>query len=114
MKTKNAQHTKGPWKVEPYKFSKRGSWVSHPASVQAADGHWIANNISVHDFQGSAMANARLIAASPDLLAALQAVLKECAFVHKHWGEDDNTKAANAAETAARAAIARATGEVQP
>ena len=47
-------------------------------------------------------ANARLIAAAPDLLAALEAVLA--------WGTDENYERAHAACEAARAAIAKALG----
>ena len=54
-------------------------------------------------------ANARLIAAAPDLLAALQGLFEHCAMIHKHGGDGDNQKQANAAEAAARAAIAKAT-----
>ena len=97
--------TPGPWKVEPYKFSKRGSWVSHPASVQAADGHWIANNISGHDFQGSAMANARLIANAPDLLAA-------CAKALDYLGRIEEASEGAELRDLLRSAIAKA--EAQP
>jgi len=54
-------------------------------------------------------ANAALIAAAPDLLAALEALFEHCAMVHKHWGDGCNRDQAAAAEKAARAAIAKAT-----
>lgn len=54
-------------------------------------------------------ANARLIAAAPELLAALQSLFDHCAMVHKHWGEGCNQKQADAAIAAGRAAIIKAT-----
>ncbi len=59
-------------------------------------------------------ANARLIAAAPDLLAALVALFENCAMPHKYWGEGCNQKEADAAKEAGRAAIAKATGALQP
>ncbi len=49
-----------------------------------------------------------LIAAAPDLLAALQGLFGHCAMVHKHWGENANQKEADAAIQAARDALAKA------
>jgi predicted homoserine dehydrogenase-like protein len=60
------------------------------------------------DTQGERDANARLIAAAPDLLEALQEVLK-----HEKWHAamaDEVTDGAKAAITMADAAIAKATG----
>ena len=48
----------------------------------------------------------------PTLLDALNGLFEHCAMVHKHWGDGNNQKEANAAIEAARAAIAAATGEV--
>ena len=52
-----------------------------------------------------------LIAAAPDLLAALEGLFEQCAMVHKKWGDGANGKEADAAQAAARAAIAKAKGE---
>ena len=49
-----------------------------------------------------------------ELRAALQGLFEQCAMVHKHWGADDNTKAANAAQNAARAMLAKLQSEDQP
>ena len=46
----------------------------------------------------------------PDLLAALEGLMEHCAMVHKHWGENSNAREADAAQDAARAAIAKARG----
>lgn len=59
--------------------------------------------------KGLAMIDCPLHAAAPDLLSALQSLFVHCAMIHKYGGESDNTKQADAAVKAARAAIARAT-----
>jgi len=58
--------------------------------------------------EADARDRATLIAAAPDMLAALQGIFEHCSMIHKHWGEADNSKAADAAQNAARAAIAKA------
>ena len=56
-------------------------------------------------------ANARLIAAAPELLQAILDLFRECAIVHKYWGDGANTKEADAAIKRAKDAIAKATGQ---
>jgi hypothetical protein len=56
-------------------------------------------------------ANARLIAAAPELLEALEALFEHCAMIHSKWGDGDNTREAHEAISAGRAAIAKAKGE---
>ena len=56
-------------------------------------------------------ANARLIAAAPELLQAIKDLFRECAMVHKSWGDGANTKEADAAIKRAKDAIAKATGK---
>lgn len=82
------QHTPGPWKVE---FSQISAPDEKKCIVQF--GFNIREN-------PQALANARLIAASPDLLGALKDVMQT--FV----GDDQNEVAQRA-----RAAIAKAAGE---
>ena len=48
---------------------------------------------------------------APELLAALKGLFRECAMVHKCWGDGDNTKEAAAAIKAGEAAIKSATGQ---
>lgn len=51
---------------------------------------------------------ARLIAAAPELLTAIEAMFKECSMIHKYGGEGCNSKQADAAVRAGREAIAKA------
>lgn len=56
---------------------------------------------------------ARLCAAAPELLEALEAVLQECVLYQRYWGDGSNAKGARDAEQKARAAIAKATGRIE-
>lgn len=99
-----SKHTPGPWR-----FSDNTKWwKTNPFSVtvpkKGVHGTAVANiparaTISMEEAQ----ANARLIAAAPDLLAALNAML-----THMGLDEDEWTKPTF---DQARAAIAKATGE---
>lgn len=87
-------HTPGPWHVEPPAAS-RPTWHVSDGSRAIA--------ISIRSD-----ANARLIAAAPDMLAALQAVLGRGYCEQRHpAGQDFVDKVAVAK---VRAAIAKATG----
>ena len=89
-----AKHTPGPWNI----------CASTPSLIEAA--HHNVNDVTIaqaFEPQGSASlpemwANARVIAAAPDLLAALQEVVEISDRKHDAWDK-------------ARAAIARARGE---
>lgn len=81
-------HTPGPWNIEPYNIMQRIKAGQATVALPCM-------NDDVSAIQCGA--NARLIAAAPDLLAALRAML-----------DDDNH---DAAKEQARAAIARATGK---
>jgi hypothetical protein len=95
-------HTQGPWTT----YIKGGAdgWIA------AADGNLIACAVRNESMQ----ANARLIAAAPDLLAALDAVIEDlegnidCGVdggATREWLEDATNRL-----NAARAAIAKAKG----
>ena len=61
-------HTPGPWKVNP---------AAHGCAVESEDGAsvaWCGNNVSTRHGVAPFRANARLIAAAPDMLAALERV----------------------------------------
>lgn len=104
MKTQHTR-TPGPWKAE---HSGTGD------ATVISDCGW--TNKDGTPFKPTIVSRidwptAQLIASAPELLSALEAVLKECALVHKHWGEGCNLQQAKAAEELARAAIAKARGE---
>jgi hypothetical protein len=70
------KHTPGPWVVGVYRFRKSGCTVQRPA-VQATTGAYICPEIcTTSHVNDETEANARLIAAAPDLLAALRDALE--------------------------------------
>jgi hypothetical protein len=87
--TVSAKHTPGPWSLD----SDAGQ--VHIVAAGAA----IARVMAMRS-DGCGEANARLIAAAPDLLEALQAVIDHGSMTGADWASDK-----------ARAAIAKATGE---
>ncbi len=98
-----SKHTPGPWKVQ-----RREGYVGQWEVVSTCETEWwIADAAPYNERQEE---NARLIAAAPELLEALEAVL--------YWAEliagDTTDKEAAANEEAsialARAAIAKARG----
>lgn len=89
----DTQHTPGPWRAEWVPKGQR-PWVG-----RIAEGRWAALACGKTDEE--AEANARLIAAAPELLAALQAVAD-------YWAGGDVPADIDAAM---RAAIAKATGQ---
>lgn len=98
------QHTPGPW-------------ITGDAAIWALDDcefHAIVDcplNQTCRDTE-TAWANARLIAAAPDLLAALQAVWKFFEPVYVSAMADDTERTAqDELMDTVRAAIAKATGE---
>jgi len=102
------QHTPGPWKVKQ----------SQGATLRLFGGPHIQagrRTIAWPDFPSvsendTSEANARLIAAAPDLLAALKALFQHCAMVHNKWGDNDNQREADASIAYARLAITKAEG----
>ena len=101
----NTQHTPGPWIVCGYKnltvnagpegrYSEQSTIVLMPGARHERE---ITSGTQLQEMQ----ANARLIAAAPDLLAALQAVAD-------YWAGGDVPADIDAAM---RAAIAKATGQ---
>lgn len=81
-------HTKGPWKVLE---NARGNGricvtTANGAPVQAVICEIDVKSVAIDD--ATRLANARLIAAAPDLLAALKAISDYVAVMHGHRGGD--------------------------
>lgn len=103
MQTK---HTPGPWVIG-------GSLISNgrvPVAKVLHNGNGNPSKASDYDrdaprWLGGADANARLIAAAPELLAALEALVGEADLGEVDLDDDDRAKLEQA-----RAAIAKATG----
>jgi len=113
-----AQHTPGPWHI-----SKSGQYI------RKNDGpNWPAWNIAeMNQATDAAHANARLIAAAPELLAACEASLRDLSDLERHWANEaesfdhpvekderrmalDNLAATRRVIAQIRAAIAKARG----
>ncbi len=94
----SAKFTPGPWSVDPSRSTISSEAVTDLAILNMGS---LRYSWGGSDFLTEAHreANARLISAAPDLLEALKAVLAEARGVNK------------AVTDAARAAIAKATGE---
>ena len=99
------KHTPGPWTAENTKCMN--GWLVFP--LKHPDG---ANYAHLCGWNGGALseANARLIAAAPDLLEALLNVVCCPAFTGELFKTD---KDSHKAWTLARAAIAKATGQTK-
>ena len=91
-------HTPGPWII--YWRQGKSEMKGGPGSVQAVSGGKIARVFARTEDEGAQGANARLIAAAPDLLAALEAMMFDCPDSYPVY----------AAVKRARAAIAKARG----
>lgn len=99
------QHTPGPWGCD---------WTSHHSHdyrLQQPNGAPLRLVVEAND-HSEQRANARLIAAAPELLAALQAVWEffEPVYVSA-MAEDTERTAQDELMDTVRAAIAKATGE---
>lgn len=102
-------HTPGPWRSTFRGMDKGSSWASRiPYAIERELGNAVQPIADLCD-QPQAEANARLIAAAPDLLAALQAL--DDYVCNNLTGEYPTGVDVDSAEfKAARAAIAKATG----
>ena len=95
-------HTPGPWHVETEPQGCKGQYTQYTIQPRIAD---------VFYMNQTGEANARLIAAAPDLLAALESLYAECAMIHKYDGSACNQKQADKAIKDGLAAIAKARGQ---
>ena len=98
-----SKHTPGPWGID---INSVGEYLISAGPIGTP-----VDYLAVITNRKRSKANARLIAAAPEMLEALEGLFKECAMMHRYWGDGDNAKAADKAESFARAAIAKAKGE---
>jgi hypothetical protein len=101
------QHTPGPWQV---KQARNGHTAVYPTGSQER----VADIYCPLDVDGHHAANARLIAAAPELLAALKAMMLNHFEHHQDCSAARMSHLENFCEcgiAAARAAIAKATGQ---
>ena len=119
-----AKHPPGPWKVDKELTSRSGEWLIAMDAGDKGRGIAIAETRVA---TGAELANARLIAAAPELLEACQTFAEwlrreEAGFPAEtrfntpegeaKWREwfDENLRVCALAQEQARAAIAKATG----
>jgi hypothetical protein len=109
----NGHHTPGPWVMRRFPTSRGGcqAWWILDSIPDGPNGQVIANAIAqATGTNDDEEANARLISASPDLLAACEALPLDCEF--KDAADfKDNSRAFLEAMSLARAAVAKAKGE---
>jgi hypothetical protein len=96
----DSKHTPGPWHVGK----------TAPCIVYDDNGWGVANTVNHDRYVYAMQANARLIAAAPDMLAALQAILQGVKHDDTGDGYAEIVLSTDDARTA-RAAVAKATGE---
>ena len=101
-----SDYTKGPWKYGAELSSRTGEWLISFDAGNRGRGIGIAET---RPGSGQEEANARLIAAAPELLEALEWVLGEYQVIFT----DETGKTENEAIAFARAAIAKAKGETK-
>jgi len=104
-----SKHTPGPWKIGSEQTDGLGRYAQVQSSEEFGDivaRVCVAHNAN-HTLNRSGRANARLIAAAPELLEALELILP-----YLTDGEDAGDEA-TALAPIVRAAIAKAKGEAQ-
>ena len=92
-----SEHTHGPWEVKV--LNNLGECEVRCNEL------YIANTFGFSD-QREGTANAHLIASAPDLLDALEYLLE------REWQDDEGSETLDKARSNAKAAIAKARGEV--
>lgn len=98
-----SKHTPGPWRVE-IDDSPDAAWAWQWPTI-VSDEYEVVGTEGLYGDLETDMANARLIAAAPELLVALQLMVDRFLDTEGSYGVWENE-----AIEAARAAIAKATG----
>lgn len=100
MRNQTAQHTPGPWR-----FHVRHSLHDGPV-VDTLAGEFVAS--TADDDSGVGIADAKLIAAAPDMLAALEDLIKLAKIAMGLANRDGADFIIDEALSAARSAVAKA------
>ena len=117
-----AKHTPGPWELQRPLFGEQHIYVHSENTVNGRKALSGRQHICVVPYEGKKgavayhemfNANARLIAAAPELLEAAKLVLEWYEAEDNHSGTDfyQRMQMCRDSEDAIRAAIAKATGE---
>lgn len=102
------KHTAGPWVAAPYSSMVGAPVVASPSGRPVCSVTYFALGDGFEGHDEVSAANARLIAAAPDLLEAL-----ELALEYFNSAQAQLSASGQVARDAARAAIAKATGETK-
>ena len=123
------EHTPGPWKAREYQEESTGEYhvgvdTDYPPGldngsrsiISCTGGAYLQPKGKMAEYFKPELlaenrANARLIAAAPDMFEALTSLYEHCAMIHKKWGDGCNSIEADKAIEAGIAAIAKATEE---
>ena len=106
-----SKHTEGPWKAEGYSIRQTSTGTRHVAEIAYTGPHHTPPEEYPKGCRLQDEANARLIAAAPELLEALQIMLG-CELMGGHQREGlGPDKPGTSPVAKARAAIAKATGK---
>lgn len=97
----DTKHTPGPWKFDKELTSRSGEWLIAMDAGDKGRGIAIAETRVA---TGAELANARLIAAAPELLEALQRLSAQCERLRMAWQLESD------AERTARVVIHKAIG----
>ena len=114
------QYTPGPWTIDHQRIGPYGDPVAllcdvhDPMTGTVIDwprGNYSGTAMSIDDAENEA--NARLIAAAPDLLAALKQIMEWEGYDHEagYYPGEDTEQRASEVWNDAKAAIAKATGQ---
>lgn len=104
IKRESAKHTPGPWNIGSSDLPVSDLSVHAPDSI---GGHTTLCRMAIIHPSVDLVANARLMAAAPELLAALQRLAQSYEWLTPRGGDPTD------ALKAARAAIHKATGEAE-
>lgn len=93
----NTKHTPGPWIIGDCHPDNGAVRITSKKDHVCVLLNLPDDEASEEENREQVKANARLIAAAPELLSALKDLFKQCAMTHRYWGDGDNTRQADEA-----------------